>query len=170
MRAETDGLDDAADGALRDEFSRLGHAWNFKPLGEIDGPDALGLRHGLAKTIQLFEGGATGLVGHDVLAGFHGGNREIGTLGRNISDDNEIDAAICQQRLFRCCARHIREALDEAFHDIGLAFCPPAGKFRAGIQQVLGHAENMPMLNTQSDELDCFSHPAVPLPCRCRPS
>ncbi len=170
VRAKADSLDDAADGALRNEFSSLGHAWDFEALGEIHGPDALGLCHRLAQAVELFECGATGLVGHDILAGFHGGNREIGALGGNIGDHDEIDGAVSQQRLFRCCARHIREALDEAFHDIGLAFRPPAGKFGASIQQVLGHAENVPVLNPESDELDCFTHPAVPLPCRCRPS
>ncbi|MOA13681.1 hypothetical protein D3C78_1337430 [compost metagenome] len=170
MRAEADGLDNAADGALRDEFSRLGHARNFKTLGEIDCPDALGLGHGLAKAIELFEGGAAGLVGHDILAGFHGGDGKIGTLGGDIGNHHEVDGAICKQGFLGSGTRHIRKAFDEALHDIGLAFGPPAGKFRTGVQQILGHAENMPVLYAKSDELDCFSHPAVPLPCRCRPS
>ncbi len=40
-----------------------------------------------------------------------------------------------QGGLFRCSARHIWKAFDEAFHDVGLALCPPAGKFRAGVHQ-----------------------------------
>src|SRR6185436_17596052 len=134
--------------------------------GEVDRPDARGLALHAAHALELVERRDARLVGHEILAGAHRLDREVGALVEHGRAGEETDRRIVEQRAPVGDARHVREALDESLERLRIAVGPVADAFAAGVQQALDLVVDVAMVEADRREakrwVACPRHSGAP--------
>ncbi len=125
VRAETDGLHDAADGAGLHQLAGSHRRTILEPLAVHDRVDALRLSLHTAHLGELLERRDARLVGHVVLAVLHDADAEGRAIDRNRRAQDELNARILQDLVLAPRELRLREPRLKVLRQVGFRRIQP---------------------------------------------